>query len=395
MNRRNVRRVWFVGFMLVLIAACSQKSVRPTSYQAEVVESLDGDRVRVAAVGMARNSQAAILDGYRAAVYRVSQDLVQSSEERIAFEGVMDEVFERANQYIERYTITGRRVEPRADVKLDLDLVVNRSRLNEDLVALGVLRTQRDLMTELRNPSMVVLPEADIAEQRWQRFATDRVTSYLTSRRFEVLDAGQVQQVDAMSAQSRAAAGLAEDPMAAIALQVGGDVYIVYDVNLSRGTAGGTGTVKASASVRAFETTTSRAVGSATGFSREYAATAGSDERAIAEALNDAVDRVLVNVMDYWKDDAIKGFQFLVEIQGDFSGAEGRRIRRTIHQTVGHNVADMQENLATEKTLHYRVWFKGSNTDLLFALQDQFEAETQHELRSISQNRKLLQLKVE
>ena len=395
MNTRIVRSVWFLGFVLFLATACSQKSVRPTSYQAEVIESLDGDRVRVSAVGIAKNSQAAILDGYRAAVYRVSQDLVQSQEERIAFEGVMDEVFERANQYVERYTITGRRVEPRADVKLDLDLVVNRSRLNDDLVALGVLRSQRDLMTELRNPSMVVLPEAKIAEQSWQRFATDRVTSYLTSRRFEVLDAGQIQQVDAMTRQSRAAAGLSEDPQAAIALQIGGDVYVVFDVNLSRGTAGGTGTVKASASVRAFETTTSRAVGSATGFSREYAATAGSDERAIAEALNDAIDRVLVNVMDYWKDDAIKGFQFLVEIRGDFSGAEGRRIRRTIHQTMGSTTSDMQENLATEQTLNYRVWYKGNNTDLLFALQDKIEAETQRELRSISQNRKLLQLQVE
>lgn len=378
-----------------LAAGCGGKAAKPTSYQAEVVESLDGSRVRVAAVGAGDDTQEAIVDGYKAALYRVSQDLVQSAEERVAWEGVQDEIFANANKYVEKYDIKSRRREPHADVKLNLDIVVNRKRLADDLVAYGVLKSQKDLLTELRNPSMVVLPETKLDAKAWRQFSVDHVNSYLTSRKFEVLDAGQVAKLDGMSAESRRAAGLTDDAMANIALQVGGDIYIVFDVNVGRNAVGKDGTLKASASARAFETTTARNIGSATGFSREYAATAGVEEKAVAEALSDAIDRVLVNVMDYWKDDAGKGFQYLVQVSGDFSGDQGQAARRALYATLKSMAGDLKENVATDKTLNYRVWYKGSNTDLVFGLQDKFAAQAGRKLKSISENRKLLQFTVE
>ena len=381
---------------LIGMVACAPKSVRPTSYQAEEIESLDANRVRVAAVGVGDDTQSAIIDGYRAAVYRVSQDLVQSAEEHVAFDGAQDEIYANANKYIERYQIKSRRVEPHAAVKLNLDLVVNRKRLHDDLVSMGVIKAQSELLSELRNPTIVVLPETRLANQSWLQFATDHVTSYLTNRKFEVLDAKQIAKLDSMSAQSRTAAGIAADSQASIALQLGGDIYIVYDVDVAHGSVGRDGTVKATASARAFETTTGRAVGSATGFSREYAATAGADEKAVAEALSDAIDRVLNNVMDYWKDDAVKGFQFLIQVRGSFGSDSGQQVRRAVYQTVKATVNEMKENLATDQTLNYHVWYKGANTDLLFALQDAFAKQAPgHKLISISENRKLLQLKVE
>jgi hypothetical protein len=393
---KSVVAVLVVSFAITSgVTGCASTNVRPTSYQAEVVESLDGNRVRVAAVGEGKHTQEAIADGYRAAIYRVSQDLVQSQEERIGFEAVSEEVYAKANQYVERYSIKSRRKEPHADVKLNLDIVVNRKRLADDLVALGVIRSQRELLTQLRNPSIVVLPEAGVAKAEWRQFATDHVNSYLTNRKFEALDAAQIQQLDSMSARTRQVAGISEDPIATIALELGGDIYIVYDVKVDTARVGKDGTVKATASVRAFETTTARSIGSATGFSREYAATAGADRKAIAEALSDSVDRVLVNVMDFWKDDAIKGFQYLIQVQGDFSGDEGRRVRRQLYTIVKDMSGDVKENVATERVLNYRVWYKGSNTELLFALQDKFESESKRRLQSISENRKLLQLKVE
>jgi hypothetical protein len=388
----------FIGMALAaaLVTGCSSKQAKPTSYQAEVVESLDGNRVRVAAVGAGDDTQEAIMDGYKAAIYRVSQDLVQSSEERIGWEGVQDEIFTNANKYVERYNIKSRRKEPHADVKLNLDIVVNRKRLSDDLVAMGVIKAQRELMSELRNPSIVVLPEDKISQASWRQFAVDQVNSYLTSRKYEVLDAKQVAKLDGMTADSRAAAGIGNDQQAAIALQLGGDIYVVFDVNVSKAAVGRDSTIKASASARAFETTTARSIGSATGFSREYAGTAGSEEKAVAEALSDAVDRVLVNVMDYWKDDAIKGFQYLVQVNGNFAGDDGQAVRRTLYRVLKESAGDLKENVATDKTLNYRVWYKGSNTDLVFGLQDKFAAASGgKKLKSVSENRKLLQFTVE
>ncbi len=395
MNMNKVR--WFGALLLVLalVPACGNKSVRPTSWQAEVVESLDGNRVRVNAIGVGDDTDEAKLDGFRAAVNRVAQDLVQSQEERFGWEASSDEVFGKAGQYIESYKIKSRRKEGDIDVKLTLDLVVNRKRLNDDLVAMGVLKAQRELLSDLKNPSIVVIAEDAVKTKAWRRLATDHVTGYLTTRKFEVLDEGQVTKLQGMSADTRAAVGTAPDAVAQIALQLGGDIYIVYDVKVDRAKVGRDGTVKASASARAFETTTARSIGSATGFSREYAATAGSDEKAVAEALSDAIDRVLVNVMDYWKDDAIKGFQFLIEVRGDFKGDGGEKIRRDIYRIVKETAPEFKENLATDRSLNYRVWYKGSNTDLLFALQDRFESATGRKLKSVSQNRKLIQLEVQ
>lgn len=389
------RSVFLTAALALTFAACGSKQAKPTSYQAEIVESLDGNRVRVAAVGAGDDTQEAIMDGYKASIYRVSQDLVQSAEERIGFEGVQDEIYANANKYIERYEIKSRRREPHAEVKLNLDVIVNRKRLADDLVAMGVLKSQRQLMTELRNPSIVVMPEAKLADKAWKQFATDHVSSYLTNRKFEVLDASAVAKLNEMTNSSRGAAGVVPDEQASIALQLGGDIYIVYDVNVSRGSVGGDKTVKASASARAFETTTARAVGSATGFSREYAGTAGSEEKAVAEALSDAIDRVLTNVMDYWKDDALKGFQFLVQVNGDFSGDKGQEVRRTLYRVLKGFGGDLKENLATDKSLNYHIWYKGSNTDLVFALQDKFAQESGRKLKSISENRKLLLFTVE
>lgn len=392
----NRFRIAFLTLLLAAVfAACGSKQAKPTSYQAEIVESLDGNRVRVAAVGAGDDTQEAIMDGYKASLYRVSQDLVQSAEERIGFEGVQDEIFANANKYVERYEIKSRRREPHAEVKLNLDVVVNRKRLADDLVAMGVLKSQRQLMTDLRNPSIVVMPEAKLAGQAWKQFATDHVSSYLTNRKFEVLDAAAVEKINEMTNSSRGAANVMPDEQAKIALQLGGDIYIVYDVNVSRGSVGGDKTVKAAASARAFETTTARAVGSATGFSREYAGTAGSEEKAVAEALSDAIDRVLTNVMDYWKDDALKGFQFLVQVNGDFAGDKGQETRRTLYRVLKGFGGDLKENLATDKTLNYHIWYKGSNTDLVFALQDKFAQESGRKLKSISENRKLLLFTVE
>lgn len=396
MNSTLIRT--FAGFLLASLVAtgCGSNSVRPTSYQAEVVESIDGNRVRVAAVGVGDDTQEALTDGYRAAIYRVSQDMVQSQEERVSFDGVQEEIYAKANTYVERYTIKSRRKEPHADVKLNLDIVVNRKRLTDDLVAMGVLKAQRELLSDLKNPSIVVLPEAKINDKAWRQFAIDNVTGYLTTRKFEVLDGGQVTKLNTMSAESRAAAGIGNDEQAAIALQLGGDIYVIFDVNVSKSSVGRDGTLKASASARAFETTTARSIGSATGFSREYAATAGVEEKAVAEALSDAIDRVLINVMDFWKDDAIKGFQYLVQVNGDFSGDAGQKNRRILYQTIKGSVGELKENLATDKTLNYRVWYKGSNTDLVFGLQDKFEKDAAgRKLKSVSENRKLLQFTVE
>lgn len=251
---------------------------------------------------------------------------------------------------------------------------------------------RRKLLAEIERPTMAVMPEAETAKAEWTTFSSNHASSYLTQRKYDTVDLDTLRRVEADTAALRGLEGVTADPKARIALQSGADVYVEYQVTVADGKVGKDSTVKATASVKAFETTTARQIGAATAFSKDYAATAGARDKAIAEALGDAIDRVLANIDDFWKDDMAQGRQYLVSIRGDFGGKD-RDARRLLHGIVKETAADFKENIATDKTLNYRVWFKGSNSDLLFALQDKAAAALGgRELREVTTNRKLLVL---
>lgn len=393
-----MQRLRLLGFLaaataLTTLAGCAKEPVLPRSFRAEVQATVDPARVRMQATGVGKKFEWAVRDAHKAGIARVVQDLVQSQEERGRFdEKAQKALYKQTDRFIEGWTLKDRRRRPDGDIEATGEVVVNRRLIEDHLVAAGIILERRKLMAAIERPTMAVLPDAGTAQAEWTTFSSNHAAGYLTQRKYDVVDLATLRQVEADTAALRNLEGVTQDPKARIALQSGADVYIEYQVGVDGGKVGRDATVKASASVKAFETTTARQIGAASAFSKDYAATAGARDKAIAEALGDAIDRVLANVDDFWKDDLAQGRQFLVSIRGDFGGKH-RDARRLVHGVIRDTAAEFKENVATDKTLNYRVWYKGSNSDLLFALQDKAAAALGgRELREVTTNRKLLVL---
>lgn len=378
---------------LTSLVGCAKEPILPRSYRAEVLATVDPARVRMQATGVGKEFEWAVRDAQKAAMGRVIQDLVQSQEEKDRFnEKAQKAIYKEVDRFVEGWTLKERRRRPDGDIEVTGEVVVNRRQIEDRLVADGIVLERRKLLAQIERPTLAVLPEVETAKAEWTTFASNHAASYLTQRKYDTVDLDTLRRVEADTAALRGLEGVAADPKARIALQSGADIYLEYSVTVADGKVGKDSTVKATASVKAFETTTARQIGAATAFSKDYAATAGARDKAIAEALGDAIDRVLANIDDFWKDDMAHGRQYLVSIRGDFGGKD-RDARRLLYGIVKETATDFKENVATDKTLNYRVWFKGSNSDLLFALQDKAAATLGvRELREVTTNRKLLVL---
>ena len=99
-----------------------------------------------------------------------------------------------------------------------------------------------------------------------------------------------------------------------LALSIGSDIYIEFSGIEEKA---GYGTNKYAASVRAYETTTSRLLGAETGYSQ---ARKGELMLCVEEAMNDAVDKVLARIASYWKEDLNQGVQYklVLNMASDF-----------------------------------------------------------------------------
>lgn len=377
----------------LLLPACAREPILPQSFQAEVLEIVDPARVKILATGIGKEFEWAVHDAQKAAMARVMQDIVQSQEEKGRFQEVQELIYGNYRKYVEGWELKSRRRTEEGEIEVKGVVTLNRRLLEDDLIQQGVVKERRERLELLEFPTIALLPEASVKGAAWITFAQNHGASYLTQRKYDVVDLQQLAKVEEMAEGLKEVEGLPSDPKAIIALQAGADLYIAFDLRLDEGAVGQDRTVKASASVRAFETTTARQIGAASGFSREYPLTAGAREKAIAEALGDALDRVLANVEDYWKDDLKRGHQFLLTIRAPLK--QNPELRRALVEAIRSVAKSSKEELVSDMTMNYRVWYPGSNTDFLFALQDAVKSRTRRELKEVTTTRKLFVLKVE
>jgi len=155
---------------------------------------------------------------------------------------------------------------------------------------------------------------------------------------------------------------------------------------------------KASVSVRAFETTTARLLGTETGYSYERPA---ADEIVTEEAIHDAVDKVLSRVNAYWKEDLQRGVQYKIifSITGSFDRDQIEDIQFALADVIEDFTNRSKENVVTRQTMDYLVWARpdeyGKARDLYQEIRKGFAAEySGAQVRQQQLNRKLLLLEV-
>ena len=391
------------------------KSNLPISKEATLIESTNPAEVMVLATGIGEGkkkhlTENAILDARRAAVYFVllggTDPLLQTQEERDKFTEVQEKYFSKAqvNRYIawEADAFESRRkIAKGKKLKIQKHFKVNKKLLKDDLSADGIL-----IEIEGPLPFIMVIPEVKKGESPIERISSDPrlkqgarvIESYLTARQYDVQVPDQMVAIQALTEAQQSMKGMEEDYGYQLALSIGSDVYITYSIEIESRDMGSSTVRKAMVSVRAYETTTARLLGTETGYSAERP----SPELAvIEEAINDAVDKVLSRISAYWKEDLNRGVQYklIFRIEGDFDEDEREEIAFVISDLIEAFCNHSRENVVTESTLDYLVWAKADqfskSSKLYRALRKSFPDEFEEgKLKSININRKLILLSI-
>jgi hypothetical protein len=222
------------------------------------------------------------------------------------------------------------------------------------------------------------------------------IESYLTSRKYEVQVPEQAENLNELASAQAGTKGVEEDVSYMLALSIGSDVYITYNVTIE---SGGMGSKRAVVGCRAYETTTARLLGTETGYSRNLVN--APDAAVVEEAMKDAIDKVLARINAYWKEDLKNGQQYkvLFKITGKFEDAYV--ISDAIDETLKGLTTKRKQNVVTEKTVDYIIWQnKFENTSKFFReLTKKLEQnnefkDTGAKLKRLNVNRKMIMIEV-
>jgi hypothetical protein len=409
LKRKFLCLVFIVLFSTV---SNSQKNL-PISREATFLESYSPTEVTIRASGIGKNNAQAELDGRRSAVYFVligsTDPILQTNEERMAFEKIQDEIFDENN--IKRY-ISFETTEYEQRVKLSDGRVkitkvyrVNKKLLTDDLIARNVIKPKEEITEAIGLPFIMVVPEASkgvspvdlLRSDRLLKKGAEVIESYLTARKYDVQVPEQMETLSELAQAQAGLKGVEEDYAYQLALAIGSDVYITYNVKVEKRYVGSTEYRKAVVAARAYETTTARLLGTETGYSGEYAV---PEEAVVEEAMNDAIDKVLSRIMAYWKEDLTRGLQFklIFRITGNFDEDTHDEILLATEQVLKKVCNRTKQNVVTDQTLDYIVWVNPQKYNSPLALfrdiRSGIESQVPVKVRRISANRKMLILEI-
>jgi hypothetical protein len=409
-----LKRKFLCLIFIVLFSTVSnsQKNL-PISREATFLESYSPTEVTIRASGIGKNNAQAELDGRRSAVYFVligsTDPILQTNEERKAFEKIQDEIFDENN--IKRY-ISFETTEYEQRVKLSDGRVkitkvyrVNKKLLTDDLIARNVIKPKEEITEAIGLPFIMVVPEAPkgvspvdlLRSDRLLKKGAEVIESYLTARKYDVQVPEQMETLSELAQAQAGLKGVEEDYAYQLALAIGSDVYITYNVKVEKRYVGSTEYRKAVVAARAYETTTARLLGTETGYSGEYAV---PEEAVVEEAMNDAIDKVLSRIMAYWKEDLTRGLQFklIFRITGNFDEDTHDEILLATEQVLKKVCNRTKQNVVTDQTLDYIVWVNPQKYNSPLALfrdiRSGIESQVPVKVRRISANRKMLILEI-
>ena len=281
---------------------------------------------------------------------------------------------------------------------------INKKILRSDLEIKNVIKTRSDLVSQLGNPLILVLPivkkgESPInilLEDPTYRHAASVIESYLTSRQYDVVVPEQMEALEALNTAQLELGDREDDYAYQLALSIGSDIYIEFSGIEEKA---GYGTNKYAANVRAYETTTSRLLGAETGYSQ---ARKGELMLCVEEAMNDAVDKVLSRITTYWKEDLSQGVQYklVLNMASDFDEDQIEEIQFVLMDVLENMTNKSKENILTSQTMDYNIWCDpreyNKSSKVYRNLKKSFKSEDlEGSISKININRKMILLKVD
>lgn len=415
--------------LLALFIPALAFSAEPVSKQATLIETISSSELLIEATGVyvsAEKSQRAkqkdvenngighsVFDAKKSAVWFIirggTDPILRSPKEISLFEAKQESFWEasaisRYISYEDAKFIQRLSTDEGTGIKVTKRFKVNKEQILRDLEANGIISSRQDISETLGRPQLMVLPQAPkgvnpisyLQGNHSARHTGGVIESHLTAKQYEVLDAQQVEQIGQLVDVQTQVSGGDEDISYQIALSIGSDVYITYSGEYE---SSGYNTRRYALTVRAFETTTGRLLGAETGYSQ---ARQGDSNISIEEAATGAIDAVLARIDSYWRDDASRGVQYKLVLNVDsyYDDDEAFDIQDIFIESLEELCSSVKENISTTYTTDVQVWVNpakyNSSRALFRALRNKFsEASWSSNLKTITINRKLIQLKVE
>ncbi|MDD5764828.1 MAG: DUF6175 family protein [Candidatus Marinimicrobia bacterium] len=408
-------------FMILIfgVSFLMAKSNLPVSREAVLVESTSPSEIMIRATGYGSGSDKASEldkrannDAFKAAVWFVlfggSDPLIQTDQEKSAFQPIQEEFFTKENlkqfkSWEADFYDTRLKVDGGKKLKVEKTFKINKALLQEDLVKKGILAEVATVAGSVGLPSIMVIPESKDGKAPLELLKTDSnlkkgaevIESYLTARKYEVIVPEQQQVLQELSSAQNALQGGEDDYSYLLALSIGSDVYISYNVTIETRKVGSTIVKKGVVGCRAYETTTARLLGTETGYSPERAT---ADAVLIEEAMNDAIDKVLSRITNYWKQDIQQGIQYklVLSIANTFDKDDAETIIFGFGDLLKQVSKTYKENVVADYTYDVQIWCDAaqykSSSDIYRFLKQNYKGGG--ELTKVSVSRKLILLNV-
>ena len=335
----------------------------PVGVEATFFEIPDVGKATYKVVGMGADAVMAKSDALKVAIAgAVEQKIATGPEEKKRWSGMKNGYFAGINpvMFATEKKMLGSRAVDGNTTSYSALVTVAIDRLGEDLSAKGIASSASDTSEALDNPTIVAVAQKRFKKHAMAEALATRINEYLQKEDFDVKNAQGMQDLQDVVSQLGEVAGHDEDEAAQIALALGAEVYLTYSATLQPGR----GTVKVQALVRAYETTTGTALGDGTGWSAQRPTSAA--QIAFDEAISDATQKVIGNMLKKWKKQVSKGKGYFLVFRGEFDGPAKAQIHRMMK-----GLGKAKRTLATDATIHYSVRIKGSSDDVMVDLESE------------------------
>ncbi len=300
----------------------------PRSRMATFVESYSTNEFLIRATGKGCNVDEAIEDAKKVAVWFVlfggDKPLLKTPEERSKFSKVSNQIFSNPDEFIRWQSDVLEKKREGKYTLITYNFRIDVGALKERLISEGIIKSTEELAEELGLPTVAVLSKQ---RDELSRFAITTLQEYLQDNNFEVYVAEQAKRTNSLIKKVVAFEGN-PDPLYALALQLGSDIYVETRVRLSRRVVGGVEVKKASVIAKAYETATGKLLGSSTGYSPER--DVSDYAPLVEEATHDVASKILSQIKRSWIREVKRGKPFKVVV---FTSAnQRRRVERSIYR---------------------------------------------------------------
>ncbi|MBU1635835.1 hypothetical protein KJ762_15205 [bacterium] len=418
---------YLYGFILVfsIILHTTFATNLPRAREATLIEVSSPTEVLIKAAGLGIDKKhskpkAAVLDqsanddAAKTAVWFVliggSDPLIQTEKEKVAFQKIEEAFFGidnirkfiswEADYYDKRLKTDGGK-----SLKIEKSFKINKALLEEYLVNKSVFQKFTNISASVGMPTIMVIPESnndiaplDLLTQNPDiKKGAEVIEAYLSAKQFSVVVPEQQQVLQELSSTQFALGGSDDDYSYLLALSIGSDVYVSYNISISTRIVGTSDVKKAVVGCRAYETTTGRLLGTETGYSQERPS--ATNAALIEEAMSDAVDKVISRIINYWKTDLKLGIQYkcIINVSNVFDSEQAEEIIFAVGDACKSVASLLKENTVADHTYDISLWVNPEKypavSDIYRAIKASYTGEGI--VKRVSISRKLILLSVE